>query len=1184
MVLQESFLETRNDPYVSRRQQICNVACDVVVRGGRSAPILLPSMIVGGFGLGSVVASLRLALAIAQNGTKEQHAKLAMSGILVPISDLLRSALSNGDIYKFSSSLALVRFCGPYVAAGQGGGLESVRDAIRVATNVLTLPVNPHATRKDMETQETLKSECISALEALSRNASLWNSISTDALPSMVQYLHSSTAGGAASTNPRAEATKCAALRAVLQIVQVPSHAVLAAGAGIVEPLGRLLTVGDSSLSNNTDDEVPMLAMEVMHVIAANQQARQKAQFVERGLVRAICVAIGKAATEIPRQSSDSQVDVTFLGLEIIMFILADVDGDLPMAHLLQAPTSIAFLDSIASEPRFVQALCATFLLRTNMQIPRHDSETASDSFLPIPKLFGPPLPLGPGKCGGYESTHEAAEALLFTTAVFACAIESQRSDIFWSTLLLQNLPGKADPTECLQASAALSAHFLSSLAVDHRSFIPKNGQKQADYLSITRPLVRHRLLEMLKEAMAELSGNEANPYVTSLLIGFNVPHICLSLWRDPALLDLAFDLIKQIVDNDPDEVLHLFVEGKAAIMSLFDLLNLDEAFEGSSNVADIRKFLASILGQLGETGLLAEAVERYDVRTSAIAALAAACLSEDERPQDEDEDMTSNRLSTVLMGCLVDLITVKSKDGKEGKSIRLASGEAAAIAKSLGKKICHMVLSRFLERTKMQQYEMDDDEDITDAPDVAMLCAIAQHEEALLTLRSIGGLHALSLVAAEGEVSALVALKKACSGGADVLLEGNTYLAMMNLIDSSDHDAAWRAHSSTWRMLESSAFELLGSLCVGSIKGRNAVVAAVSCEGCVSRAMAIIISLAGIARSANQGDSTTDPAATIMDSDEEVDENEQPEMDSPPPAFSLIANKLPNREEEKEEFELGVSACGFLSSLATSKVAQTLLCGDADSVAALAHLATHSADEELQFAALKAVVAFAPCISCKGPFSAAMIGGVLKTALTMEHVKPTASMNANRFIHFAVVGLQVVIDCLAKEQQENYLITVASLFTKSVKKCIVTRATTRDEERAHAAELMYALTTGLLLARGKIFVDAIYTKDLLVMVVNFVQWRQDPKTSIGNTNQRFWDASISNALLLLSFILWRPDESLAQAGIDLRALAGNTLMLARPGKAPRKAIDVKSAMASIVNGPDAGAAVAAQRVLDRLF
>ena len=52
-----------------------------------------------------------------------------------------------------------------------------------------------------------------------------------------------------------------------------------------------------------------------------------------------------------------------------------------------------------------------------------------------------------------------------------------------------------------------------------------------------------------------------------------------------------------------------------------------------------------------------------------------------------------------------------------------------------------------------------------------------------------------------------------------------------------------------------------------------------------------------------------------------------------------------------------------------------------------------------------------------------------------------------------------------------------------------------------------------------------------------------------------------------------------------MQALAGTTLMLARPGKAPRKAIDVQSALKRIAEGPDdAGAAVAAQRVIDRLF
>jgi hypothetical protein len=72
--------------------------------------------------------------------------------------------------------------------------------------------------------------------------------------------------------------------------------------------------------------------------------------------------------------------------------------------------------------------------------------------------------------------------------------------------------------------------------------------------------------------------------------------------------------------------------------------------------------------------------------------------------------------------------------------------------------------------------------------------------------------------------------------------------------------------------------------------------------------------------------------------------------------------------------------------------------------------------------------------------------------------------------------------------------------------------------------------------------------------------------------------------LLLLSTALWRPDEILDKAGIDLKGLTRTTLMLARPGKAPRKAIDFKSALGRIIDSGDAASSVAAQRVVDRLF
>ena len=773
LLCQDKFLAMRTDEFEGRRKEVCKVACDVIIRGGRQGPALLPTMLVGGFGEGSVVASLRLALAIAQNGSKDQHSKLALSGILVPISDLLRTALSNGDLYKFSAALALVRFCGPHVAAGSSGGVQSVREAIRVATNVLTLPINPDASVQQIETQESLKSECICALESLSKNASLWSSISTDALPSIVSYLHSTCdpgSGGLAQPE-----TRCAALRAVLQIVQVPSHAVSAAEAGLAEPLGRMLKNANKMKARHQsdNDDIQLLALEVLHVLTSNRDARRHCMMLDGDVLRSVCTAVGFSATDNPKKPSDSRADITFLGLEILHCVLDDIEAAGETALVLQSPAAIAFLDVIAGEPLFVRSLCATLILKTGMKVERHDAEDGADAPYDVPNLYGPPLVLVNGACAGYKSTREAAASLLFTVSVYACAIESKRSETFWNAALLHDTRKSKDAAEVLRAGSTFCANFLKLMTEEYAAFVPKESHKKHDYSNLTRPLIRYRLLEALRDAINELTmdsvlgHSEMDPYLLSLLVKFNVPHICLSVWKDPALLDLAFEVIKQMIEADPDEILHLFVESKEAILSLFDLLNIDESSEGLVKVADIRRFLASTLEKLAQNGMLTEAVGKFGVRSSAIGALAAACLAEDDESHGDEEELTSNRLASGLMQCLVELCSVPSNDsqadGSLGKigTIQLSSAEAESIARNLGKKICHMVISRFLERAKLQQYEIEDDEDVMAAPDVAMLCAVAQYEKALEVLRSIGGLHALAQVASEGELSALLALQR---------------------------------------------------------------------------------------------------------------------------------------------------------------------------------------------------------------------------------------------------------------------------------------------------------------------------------------------------------------------------------------------------------------------------------------
>lgn len=1167
VVTGESFLAARDDDfYAERRKSICKVACEIIVRGGRGGPAILPTMLVGGFGETTVLSSLRLALAIAQNGSKEEHAKLASSGLLVPISDSLRAALSSGDLYRFSASLAMVRFCGPHVATGSSGGVQSVRDAIRIATNVLTLPINPEATIKQLETQDSLKSECIAALESLSHNASLWSSISSEALPAIAQYLHSTALMKSGST--QRQNTRCAALKAVLQIVQVPSHAVSAAQAGIVEPLCKLLRVGDLH-----GDDVQMLALEVLHVISKNPNARAKANFLGSGLLKAVCAAIGKSATFSPSKPSDSRADVMFLGLEMLFSMLSDIEKGLDTSLLLSSKGAMDVVDAAVSEPLFVRALCSTLLLKTNMQLPRHDGDNTGEEVFELSKLYGPPLIQVHERCAGYEGTHEAAAGFLFTVSAFACALDTNKSELFWNTVLLQDLPSTTDSKEATRLSATFCAHYLALLTVDYKPFLPLESNKRNDFTAITRPLVLYRLLSSLKDSLASMSeqptyDNESrDPFFISLVIAFNVPHLCLSLWKDPVMLDLAFLLMKQIVELEPDEVLHLFVDEPPSIQALFDLLSLDPAAIPTENVGEMRRFLASVLARLADSGLLVDAIGKFDMRSKAIEALASACMSEEIRPSDEDEeDMASARLSTTLMKCLVDLCTVK-------KRIQLTPTEAQAIARNLGKKICFMVISRFLERAKLQEYEIDEDDDIMAAPDVAMLCAVAQHDDALSTLRALGGLHALSLVAAEGELSAMLALQKACDGDVSIILEGETHVAMITLL-TDDRDTALPPE------LEGTAFALLARLCSQSSTGRKAVIELESCRDCVHRALTVI----SLDNASPVADVTDDEESESGDNPADEDKKEDDDSAPSPPAYSFIDKALSTESVSQGSIDLIIAACFFLAALVSTTVGKTDILHDDRCLRALSSLIA-SESPVLSFAALSTLVSMAPFATKNGSMTVEVLSDVFLSVLkSTKKITASIDLNTNKYLYTALSGVNVIFETLQHDRQKELADAASKLFQKGVKLCVVTRASTKETEMAFSAELSFNLSITLQLAHGKDGLKNLFTQELLTSFVHLTQWRHDPKTSVGSTNTKYWDACIANCLSMLALAVWQPEEVLMSSSIKLETLSETSLMLARPGKAPRKAIDFLSVLNRLVSGQDALASVSAQRILDRLF
>jgi len=1192
MIKGDAMLAMRADEFESRRKEVCKVACDVVIRGGRNGPALLPTILVGGFGEGSVNASLRLALAIAQNGSEEQHSKLALSGLLVPVSDLLRASLARGDLYKFSAALALVRFCGPYVAAGTRGGVQSVRDAIRVATNVLTLPINPAANAEQIETQEALKSECINALESLSKNAALWSAISTDALPSIVAYLHSSCETGVSKISlPK---TRSAALRAILQIVQVPSHAVSAAEAGLAEPLGRMLKTNNTlrARGQEVDENMQALGMEVLHVLVARPESRRYCKLLQSDTLQAICSAIGYSASDKTVYKSDSMSHLVVLGLEILLFTLGDVEtsGSGDVSVILQSPGAIAFLDAVASEGRFVRSLCATLLEKTGMKIKSH--EDGDDTMIDVPNLYGAPLFLVKEKCGGFDSTHDAAAAILFATSVFACAIESHKSDAFWKIALLQDMHKYSEASECNRASSTFCAIYLRLLTEDFVGFVPKSDPGKGDYESLTRPLVRYRLLEAIKTSLDELTTesvmghSEMDLYMLSLLVHFNVPHLCLSVWKDPALLELSYGLIKTMVEVDPDEVLHLFVESKEAIMSLFDLLNIDRSTEALVEVNEIQRFLASTLEKLAQSGMLTNAVEKFDVRSSAIAALATACLSEEEKVTDDEEELTSNKLASGLMQTLVELCTVPNI-GAEKKRIELSSGEAEAIAISLGEKICKMVISRFLERAKLQEYEIEEDEDIMGAPDVSLLCAIAQHDVALQALRSLGGLHAIAMIAGEGEIAAVLALQKGCKEDPSLLLEADTYASILSLFSPEKERVHSRHDESIRFKIEIAAFELLSQLCMGSGKGRLAVSGSHDFQHSLNRALEIIGKVI-----ADDADNTEDEDKKQDECDDETEEEEKEEAEEE----DETENEKEETETKKAKSPEGLSSMiedpnllgasySYLSAMTPVRSARVSLLENGKFIKASSALIADNNNSNLQFAALRAIAKLAPYSASNGSLSSDSVGDLLQAALAAEPKVPengNLGWNRNLYHVQAVEGVLVVFDSLPESKQGRIFKEVTTRYIKLLKNHSIARST-KSSERANGGELAFNLTSLMMVSRGKNSVADYFDSNLVSALVNTVQWRCDPKTTIDQAAITYWDATTTQCLQILSQFLYKEESVLVKAGVKVKNLKNSVFMVARPGKAPRKAIDFPSALKLISQNGEAAAKISSQRILSYL-
>lgn len=180
MLIQDILQPEDKDVFSCQFEEICLSTCEIITKQS-----FLTSCLVGAYGEGSVMPTLRLVSAIAENGPERTHQLLANSGIIVSTADMLRDALVRGDYYVFASCVSLASICGSQLTSNsENGGIQSLRGCVQMLSNVLTIDEGDGSDWSRVRVLSSLKRKCVFAIERLCSNSGLWVTIVTHFIPS----------------------------------------------------------------------------------------------------------------------------------------------------------------------------------------------------------------------------------------------------------------------------------------------------------------------------------------------------------------------------------------------------------------------------------------------------------------------------------------------------------------------------------------------------------------------------------------------------------------------------------------------------------------------------------------------------------------------------------------------------------------------------------------------------------------------------------------------------------------------------------------------------------------------------------------------------------------------------------------------------------------------------------------
>eukprot|EP00804_Cyclotella_cryptica_P011755 CCRYP_011353-RA/>CCRYP_011353-RA protein AED:0.03 eAED:0.03 QI:203/0.6/0.66/1/0.8/0.66/6/0/2263 len=732
--------ESKLDKYTYMRHDACAMAFDAL-RMDADQGKLLPAVLIGTLGESCIIPMLRLSLAIAQN-VEDVRGELVRTGILVPLCDILQTSIAT-----------LVQMCGPVVNAGNldSGSKASLNNAIRNLSSVLSY--GKHSNAQNSNVQYSLTLESLKTLEGLCANETLLNSISQVTLPAITKFLPS-----IACTSDY-DAFLCVALNIVCCLASSPTHSTLVANSGIIPLIVKI----SGDILNNTKcgmGKSMEISLNILHYLASSRNDR----LIKEVLLSNGVTSLTARVLDIP-DISDEMSRIALMTVSMLV------------SHVFVSPyqeESIRLVHEISGKQAFLGRMIATMTTCEHEGILDNGLVTKNVN-ISIPGLYGKSFP---------KDVSSAAIRLLFQITWLFCADVKNRIS-FFNAFMLRN------ETEAAPTVAVACCSFLIILSDETIGFgCQLDVQERSFYVGARLTTVQKFLIQGLNLSLELCMSSETlRIYTEDLISLYKIPQRCLLFCQMEDIASEAFKLFQTVTKIGTVSVGKLLLGDKPSLMALLDLVMADHL--QSANKVQASRTFALLLGSLAKEGFLTTAVVELGLRSRAIAALTAAIVIDggDETIIDEDE----SSLSRICVNCLESILC------NDQSQIEMTSTEARAMASAIGKAISSTVLGRIFTQASRESTLGDsyvdnsvDRANISRSPESRLLCAMSSFPESLIILSKVGGLEAVGLLAHDGDISAIRALKEVCNIDPNFITAVDGHISILDAMTSIENKLAF--------------------------------------------------------------------------------------------------------------------------------------------------------------------------------------------------------------------------------------------------------------------------------------------------------------------------------------------------------------------------------------------------------